>query len=50
MIALNTITTTIDYVSARKLKSNKADSITISMESGLQNAAQAIFVAIKCLT
>ncbi len=49
MIALNIITLTIGYVSARKLTSNKADSITISMESGLQNVAQAIFVAVSVL-
>jgi bile acid:Na+ symporter, BASS family len=49
MIALNMITLAIGYVTARKLKSNKADSITISMESGLQNVAQAIFVAVSVL-
>jgi bile acid:Na+ symporter, BASS family len=49
LIALNVITMALGYISARILKLPQADSITICLESGLQNVALAIFIAVNIL-
>jgi len=49
LVGLNIITMALGYASARILKRPRADSITISLESGLQNVALAIFIAVNVL-
>jgi len=49
LIALNLLTMSVGYISSRFLKRPRADSITICLESGLQNVALAIFVAVNIL-
>lgn len=49
LVLLNVATMTLGYGTSRILKSDRADSITISLECGLQNAALAIFIAINVL-
>ncbi len=49
LVLLNIATMGLGYFSARILNSARPDSITISLECGLQNAALAIFIAINVL-
>ncbi len=49
LVMLNIATITFGFVSAKKLKCDRANSITICLECGLQNVALAIFIAINIL-
>lgn len=49
LVMLNLLTMALGYYSARLLKSPRVDSITICLETGLQNVALAIFVAVNLL-
>lgn len=49
LIALNLITMMLGFLSAWVSHRNRADTITISLECGLQNAALAIFIAVNVL-
>ncbi|MDV7341070.1 bile acid:sodium symporter family protein [Terasakiella sp. A23] len=49
LVLLNIATIGLGFLIARKLNCNRADSITICLECGLQNVALAIFIAINIL-
>lgn len=49
LVALNLITMMLGFLSAWVSHRNPADTITISLECGLQNAALAIFIAVNVL-
>lgn len=49
LLALNVLTMALGLYSGRLLALNHADSITIAIECGLQNAALAIFIAVSVL-
>jgi bile acid:Na+ symporter, BASS family len=49
LIALNIISMTIGYFSARLLRRPQSDSITICLESGLQNVTIAMFIALNII-
>jgi len=49
LVLLNVLTMTLGFVTARYLRADRANSITISLECGLQNAALAIFISINVL-
>jgi len=49
LIALNIITMALGFLSAWVSHRNHADTVTISLECGLQNAALAIFIAVNVL-
>jgi len=49
MVLLNIVTMSLGFYSARTCSSPPADSITISLECGLQNVALAIFIAVNVM-